>query len=274
MLDKLAEAILKLIEDTEITLPPDVEEAIKSAWERESSAIARLQLEMVLKNIELAKELRRPICQDTGLLTFFISAEKRYFSRNVEKAIRIAIKRAVKSGILRPNIVDPLTRLPCGNCTKASLINYWEPGEGLEISLLVKGAGSENVSVVKVLSPGVGVEGVKKTVVDAVLSAGGRPCPPVFIGIGLGGTVDFAARLAKKALLRKVGEPNPNLMLARLEEEILKEVNALGIGPMGLGGAVTALGVSIESANCHTASLPIAIIFQCWAHRRGRVTLA
>jgi len=273
-LNNLASVIFDLICDVQSDLPEDVEKALVRAYEAEDSDVAKLQLKMLLENVKLARELKRPICQDTGLLTFFISAEKKHFIKDVEEAICQAVRKATSLGLLRPNVVNPLTRISYGdNCAHSNPIIYWEVGEELKISLLVKGAGSENVSLAKVLDPEVGVEGVKEVVVKAVVEAGGKPCPPIFLGIGIGGTIDLATKLAKKALLRKVGERSRDPFVAKLEVELLEAINSLGIGTMGLGGKVTALDVFIETAGCHTASFPIAIVFQCWAHRRGSVRL-
>jgi len=255
------------------TLPPDVKEALKEAHRRERSPLGRAQLEAIIKNAELAEETGRPICQDTGVINFYVRAGF-YPTKlhRVEEALRRAVKEATTEVPLRPNAVNPFTNENTGNNLGVGIPNIeWEftRSDYMELTAFPKGAGSENVCAMKMMLPGEGVRGVRRFVIDSVLKAGGMPCPPTVIGIGIGGGSDTAMRLAKRALLRPLNEPNPDPRIARLEEEIYRDVNSTGIGPMGLGGDVTALAVKVEYAYRHPASYPVAVAFNCWASRRS-----
>lgn len=217
------------------------------------------------------------MCQDTGTITFFVEAgvENPYLKGLKEKLIN-ATKRATVEIPLRPNAVDLLTNKNSGDNTGRFVpIIHWELVEGdkIKIYVLPKGGGSENCSALAMLNPSEGIEGVKKFIVKTVIKGGGKPCPPIIVGVGIGGGADFALKLAKKALLRALGVRHEKEEIAKLEEEILEEINALGIGPMGLGGKTTALDVKIEYAHRHPASLPVGIIIQCWANRKAIVEI-
>jgi len=256
-----------------IELPKDVKEALQYAYREEESKAGRTQLRAILDNIELAEKMRVPLCQDTGVINFYVrvGAQAKHLDE-IEKALQNATKRATKEIPLRPNAVDPFTQKNTQDNTGRFIpfIN-WEilSGDGIEITVLPKGGGSENVSTLGMLVPGEGLAGLKKFVVDAVIKAGSMPCPPTILGIGVGGGADIAMKLAKAAILRPLNQPNLNPDLARLEKVLCEAANMTGIGPMGLGGRFTVLGVNIDYAHRHPASYPVAVAFQCWAARRA-----
>ena len=263
----------KLLKYAAIYLPDDVKEALKRAYEREESEVAKAQLKAILDNIRLAEELKKPICQDTGTIIFYVKAGVNFKGLEfVKEALIAATRRATKEVPLRPNAVNPFTQKNSGDNTGRFIpFIHWEivDADYLELTALPKGGGSENTCKLGMLSPGKGVEGLKKFVVDAIVEAGAKPCPPIIIGVGVGGGSDIAMKIAKKQLLRPVGEPNPEPELAKLEKELLEAINSLGIGPMGLGGKTTALAVHVDYAYRHPASYPVAVATQCWAARRS-----
>lgn len=272
---EIEDTICKLYKQAVIELPPDVKRALEKAYEKETSQIAKLNLEAILENIKAARELKIPMCQDTGLPIVFVKLE------NVEveelyEGIRKGVEKATREIPLRPNVVDPLTRKNTGNNTgngipqiDVELIDE----DHIELTVFPKGFGSENNNALKMGLPGEGVEGVKEFVLDTVIKAGGKPCPPIVVGVGIGGSSDMVMKMAKKALLREVGVFHPEERIATLERDILKLVNQTGIGPMGLGGDTTALDVKIEMADTHTAGLPIGVCIQCWADRHVSTVL-
>ena len=269
--ERVEEEVCRLFKEAVIKLPSDVKKALKDAYDNETEEVARLNLEAVLDNIKAAEDMGVPLCQDTGLPIIFVKLGNIHVE-NLYQGIRKGVKRATREIPLRPNVVDPFTRQNTGNNT-GQLIPQIDvelvEGDYLEITVFPKGFGSENNNTLKMALPGEGEEGVENFVLDTVLGAGGKPCPPIRIGVGIGGSSDLALKLAKKALLDKVGAKNPDKRLARLEEEILNQVNATGIGPMGLGGKTTALDVKIRTADTHTAGLPIGVCIQCWAARKA-----
>ena len=269
--ERVEEEVCRLFKEAVIKLPSDVKKALKDAYDNETEEVARLNLEAVLDNIKAAEDMGVPLCQDTGLPIIFVKLGNVHVE-NLYQGIRKGVKRATREIPLRPNVVDPFTRQNTGNNT-GQLIPQIDvelvEGDYLEITVFPKGFGSENNNTLKMALPGEGEEGVENFVLDTVLGAGGKPCPPIRIGVGIGGSSDLALKLAKKALLDEVGAKNPDERLARLEEEILNQVNATGIGPMGLGGKTTALDVKIRTANTHTAGLPIGVCIQCWAARKA-----
>ncbi len=267
---RVVDSVVELLRKAETELSEDVLRALKKAYEEEENEIARMNLKAILENIEYAKRMGVPICQDTGLPIFFVEIGRELFlDFNLKDAIVQGVIRATEEVPLRPNVVHPLTRENTGNNVGIHMpeinVDIVE-GDKLKISVIPKGAGSENCSVLKMLSPSE-VNKVKRVVVEAVRNAMGKPCPPVFVGVGIGPSFDGCARLAKKALLRDVTDMND------FEIEILNCINRLGIGPMGLGGKFTALAVLIEIGYCHTASLPIAVNIQCWANRKASIVL-
>lgn len=272
----MKEQIVELIRRAHTQLPRDVVKALEVAYKREDGEIARLQLRNMLENIKLAKKLGIPMCQDTGLPIFYVYLGNNANRKVIERAIVEGVKEATKKVPLRQNVVNPLTRKNSGNNLGEDipLINWkFSNRSATEILYLPKGAGSENCSAAKMLKPSEGLQGIKEFVLETVKSAGGKPCPPTIIGVGIGGSFDLAAKLAKEALLRPINSYNKRSDIARLERELLKEINSLGIGPMGFGGRTTSLKVNIEYAACHTASLPVAVNVQCWAHRYAKVML-
>lgn len=269
--ERVEEEVCRLFKEAVIKLPSDVKKALKDAYDNETEEVARLNLEAVLDNIKAAEDMGVPLCQDTGLPIIFVKLGNVHVE-NLYQGIRKGVKRATREIPLRPNVVDPFTRQNTGNNTGQIIpqidVELVE-GDYLEITVFPKGFGSENNNTLKMALPGEGEEGVEYFVLDTVLAAGGKPCPPIRIGVGIGGSSDLALKLAKKALLDEVGAKNPDERLARLEEEILNQVNATGIGPMGLGGKTTALDVKIRTADTHTAGLPIGVCIQCWAARKA-----
>ena len=265
---------VELLRKASIELPKDVENALKEAFEREESELARTQLMAILDNVRLARETLKPMCQDTGIPIFYVNlGTEAKVEGNLEEGIKNAVFRATKDIPLRPSVVQPLTRVNPGtnvgedvHYIKYSLL----PGKNyIEITAFLKGAGSDNWSCLGMLKPVEGVNGIKKFVIDAVVKAAGQPCPPTIVGVGIGGTSDVAMKLAKKALLRPLDQKHQEESIAELEGELLEAINSTWIGPMGLGGRTTSLGVNIEYAYTHTASLPVGVTLQCWAARRA-----
>jgi fumarate hydratase subunit alpha len=268
--------IVQLIKKAETELPSDVIRALEKAYKIEDG-LAKTQIEAILKNIDLAKKSKRPMCQDTGIQTFFVQVGIDFPNIGTLKTLIIdAVKKATKEIPLRPNTVDPFTGVNHKDNT-GEQIPYitWELIEGSDvwITALPKGGGSENMSKLGMLKPGVGIEGVKDFVVNEMIKAAGNPCPPTVVGVGIGGGADLAMKLGKKALLRPVGERHPDKTIASIEEELIKRINDSGIGPMGLGGKTTVLDVHIEKAHRHPASLPVGIAVQCWADRRATMVI-
>lgn len=270
--------VIELIRKAETTLPKDVETLLKEARRREKDGIARMQLDAILENVRLAQSKSIPMCQDTGILSFRVKVGCGTDVCSIMDAIRDGLIAATKEIPLRPNLVHPLSRKNTGNNVGGGIpeINF-EFASGLgyvELSVYPKGAGSENMSSYRNLNPSEGVNGVKKFVLESVAKAGGNPCPPTIVGVGLGGSASIASSLAKKALYRRpVYGKNKDEKIAVLESELLDMINRLGIGPMGLGGKTTSLKVNIEAEYCHTGSLPVAVNISCWALRKASVRL-
>ncbi len=257
-------------------LPEDVEQALKAAREREESPVARQIFDEILQNAKIARGGELPLCQDTGVAVFMVKLGDavRVEGGLVTDAINDGMRRGYEQGYLRKSLVkDPLRRVNTKDNTPAMIHVELVAGDTITISMAAKGGGSENMSMCRVLPPSAGVEGVKKFVVEWVDQAGGNPCPPIIVGVGIGGNFEKCAFLAKKAVFRHVGEPNPDPYYADLERELLEKVNALGVGPMGLGGTQTALAVHIETMPCHIASLPVAVNIQCHSARHKEVVL-
>ena len=272
---QIEDTICSLYRDSVIELPKDVKNALKDAYANENDETARLNLKAIIDNIEAAHENSIPMCLDTGLPIVFVKLGD-VTVENLYQGIRNGVEKATITIPLRPNVVDPFTRENTGtNTGKGIPLVEVEVVEGdyLELTIFPKGFGSENNNALKMALPGEGIEGVKKFVLETVLAAGGKPCPPTRIGVGIGGSSDYALKLAKKALLRDVNSKNSDKRLAELEEELLESVNSTGIGPMGLGGKTTALDVKVELADTHTAGLPIGVCIQCWAARHASAIL-
>ena len=272
---QVEDVICNLFKQAAIKLSLDVVKALEEAYKREEQDIARTNLEAILKNINTAQELKIPMCQDTGLPIVFVKLGA-VEVENLYEGIRKGVEKATQEIPLRPNVVDPFTRINTGN-NLGKLIPQIDlelvEGEYIEFTVFPKGFGSENNNALMMGLPGDGVEGIKKFVVDTVIKAGGKPCPPIVVGVGIGGSSDMSMKLAKKALLRNVGVFHHEERISTLEKEILKLINDTGIGPMGLGGKTTALDVKIEYADTHTAGLPVGICIQCWADRHACAVL-
>ncbi|MEM2960859.1 MAG: fumarate hydratase, partial [Candidatus Bathyarchaeia archaeon] len=239
--------------------------------------LSKMQLQAFLENARLAYEKSLPICQDTGTISFYVSVgEKAQFPIWLSSSLRRAVAEASDELPLRPNLVSPFSRKNLGNVGTCAPQIFIEqvPGENIEISVLPKGGGSENMSSLTMLNPWEGLEGVRRVVLSQIQKSGGQPCPPTIVGVGVGGGADVASRLAKKALLRSLKERNADPEIANFERKLLKEANSLGIGAMGLGGRTTVLGVNVEVCDCHVASLPLAINMHCWAARRAKMIVS
>ncbi|MFA6364398.1 fumarate hydratase [Methanoregula sp.] len=262
----LADATCRAMREAVITLPPDVKRAIEKARAGEKSSVARGEYGNIAQNILAAERLRVPLCQDTGVPVVYLTLPPSVpYSQALFDAVADGIRRATQEIPLRPNVVDPLTRHNSGDNTGVGMpAIHVRPGEKFTVTVLPKGAGAENVSRVVMLLPSQTGK-IKEIVVETMLIAGGRPCPPVVLGVGIGGTFDGVTALAKEALLQPIDQ------MTEFEQQLCDAVNTLGIGPMGLGGSTTALAVKVKTAACHTASLPVAVNVQCWANRHATV---
>lgn len=263
------ETVVRLLRLANTRLSHDIGWALEAAAGWETKETAYSQLGCIMDNVKKAEFLGRPMCQDTGIPVFYVSGK---FDSSVGEKIAEGVRRATKEIPLRPNAVDPLTRENSGdNLGEGMPIIHYRPTDDdyLEITVLPKGAGSENMTKLAMLNPSEGIEGVKKFIIDTVLNAGGRPCPPSIVGVGIGGMSDTCMEMAKEALLMPVGKRNPDPALEALEDELFIALNSSGLGPMGLGGNSTTLSVRIKKAYCHTASLPVAVNIGCWATRRA-----
>lgn len=247
----------------------DILTKLRKALKEEQSPLGREVLQQIITNDEIAQKERVPMCQDTGIVVVFVELGSQIvFEGDIYKAINEGVAEAYVEGNLRKSVVaHPLVRKNTG--TNAPAVTHIKivPGTDVKITVAPKGGGSENMSLVKMLIPADGVEGIKKLVLKTIFESGGKPCPPIVVGIGLGGTFEKAALLAKEALMRDLGDKSDDPVIAKLEEELLEEINKLGVGPMGFGGTTTALGVKINTYPCHIASLPVAINIQCHAAR-------
>ena len=275
-IESIIDAVAKLAVDANCCLGDDLLAAVGLAAELEESPAGKEVLAQILKNAEVARAQMEPTCQDTGVAVVFaeIGQGAQIVGGWLHDAIDEGVRRGYEQGYLRKSIVaHPLNRANTGDNTPAIVHVDMVEGDALKITLMAKGGGCENMSRIAMLAPAQGRQGVVDFVVNAVSEAGANPCPPLVLGVGLGGSFDKAALLAKRALLRPVGQPSPDAADAGLEADILAKVNALGIGPQGLGGRVTALAVHVESYPCHIASLPVAVNFDCHAHRHKSVVL-
>jgi fumarate hydratase subunit alpha len=273
--DDIRDNVAQICIDAAYYVSDDVMTAFDRALETETVPTAKEIIGLLKENARIAREEGIPLCQDTGIAIFFVEIGQDLRIKNgfLADAINDGVRKGYKEGLLRKSVVDPLSRKNTGDNTPAIIYTELVPGDKLRISFMPKGAGSENMSVIRMLRPTEGIEGIKSFVLECVQRAGANPCPPVVIGVGIGGDFEKAALLAKKALLRPVGSPNPKLELASLEEMLLKTVNKTGIGPEGLGGRVTAMSVHVESFPCHIASLPVAVNINCHAARHKTIIL-
>ena len=266
---EITNTVARLCIEANTRLPADVEAALAKARQEEPWQLARNTLDLLWSNLSAAKEADLPICQDTGMACVFVElGTDVHIEGSFEAAIHEGVRRGYTDGYLRKSIVaDPLRRGNTGDNTPAAITVHLVDGEGCRITVAPKGFGSENMSQIRMLRPSDGLEGVKEFVLKVVQDAGPNPCPPVVVGVGIGGTFDKAAYLAKKALLRPVDEPNADPFYAALERELLEKINTLGIGPQGLGGATTALAVNVEWFPTHIAGLPVAVNINCHVTR-------
>ncbi len=273
--DEIRDNVAQICIEAAYDLSEDVCTAFDRAEETETAPGAREVIGLLKENARIAREERIPLCQDTGIAVFFVEVGQDLRIKNgfIADAVNEGVRKGYREGFLRRSVVDPLTRKNTGDNTPAIIYTEVVPGDRLKISFMPKGAGSENMSAIRMLRPTEGVEGVKEFVLECVRNAGANPCPPIVVGVGVGGTFEKAALLAKKSLLRHIGSPNPRLELARLEEDLLKAVNQTGIGPEGLGGKVTAMAVHVETYPCHIASLPVAVNINCHAARHKTIIL-
>ncbi len=254
---------------------PDLLRALARGAEAEESESGREIFRQLLENASIAREERVPMCQDCGLAVIFVELgqEVHLVGGSLEAALHEGIRQGYGEGYLRKSLCDPLTRANTGDNTPAVIHTEIVPGDRLKLTVVPKGGGSENMSRLYMLKPAEGWAGIKEKVVGTVAEAGPNPCPPLIVGVGIGGNFEKAAYLSKKSLLRELGQPNPDPQLAGLEEELLLAVNDLGIGPQGLGGRITALAVHLLMQQCHIASLPVAVNLQCHASRHREVVL-
>lgn len=262
--------------DANYNLGEDVEKALKEGYQKEESPTSKETLNQIIENVQIAKQGEFPLCQDTGFAVVFVDMGDQVFVKdgNLFDAINEGVRQGYKEGYLRKSILgDPIERKNTGDNTPAVIHMNVVKGDKLKITVAPKGGGSENMSEVKMMKPSDGVEGVKEFVVDMVRRSGSNPCPPIIVGVGIGGTFEKCAEMAKRALLRPVGDRNPNPFYAKLEEELLEKVNKLGIGPQGFGGRVTALDVHVETYPCHIASFPAAVNIQCHAARHKEAVI-
>jgi fumarate hydratase subunit alpha len=268
---QIAETVSSLFQEGCLYLPEDVLVAIKQAREKEESPVARDVLDKIIENTEVSKREKIPLCQDTGAAVVMLELGQEVHINGGElyDCINEGVRQGYEKGYLRKSMVrQPFSaRVNTKDNTPAIIHTDIVPGDKLKISVLPKGGGSENCSRLTVMPPAKGRQGIIDFVVNLVEESGSNPCPPIIIGLGIGGTTDKTMAMAKKALLRKVGEPNPDPEVAELEKEILKRVNNLGIGPMGYGGRTTALAVHAEVFPAHIASMPVAVNIQCWCAR-------
>jgi fumarate hydratase subunit alpha len=270
-------AVAKLCQQANFELGDDVLQALKEACEKEESPLAKDILDKLIENARIAREERLPLCQDCGTAVIFleIGQDVHIAGGDLNAAITEGVRQGYNQGYLRKSIVrQPFSaRVNTGDNTPPVIHIRIVPGSQLKITVMPKGSGAENMSRLAILKPGAGSKGIIDLVVRTVDEAGGNPCPPLIIGLGIGGTAEKAMLLAKEALLRKIGEPNPNPEVALLENEILTKVNALGIGPLGFGGTTTALAVHAEAIPTHIACLPVAVNLQCHSARHREVIL-
>ncbi|MFH0947795.1 MAG: fumarate hydratase [Elusimicrobiota bacterium] len=273
---KIIETVETLFLDANFSIPRDVLKKIKIAHNKEKNPRAKMIFEQILKNEKIARQEKIPLCQDTGTAVVFLEVGQniQIVGGNLTDAINEGVRRAYKKGYLRNSIVaDPLERKNTGDNTPATMHIEIVLGGKLKISVLAKGGGAENMSVLKMFEPSAAIKNIKNFIVETVKNAGANSCPPVVVGVGLGGTFDSVGLLAKKSLLRKLGSKNPKKIYQKLESEILADINKTGLGPMALGGRTTALAVLIETAPTHITSLPVAVNIQCYALRKKSAVL-
>jgi len=273
--DDIIRAVSDLSIRANTELGEDVLAAFDRALETEDSPIGRDILKRLVENAQIAQEEHIPMCQDTGMAVVYveIGQDVHVTGGSLKDAIDEGVRQGYQNGYLRKSLCDPVTRENTGDNTPAMIHYDIVPGQGFKLTVAPKGGGGENMSRVTMLSPSEGMEGVKNFVVQRVKESGGKPCPPIIVGVGIGGTLEKTALLAKMSLLRRVGSPNPKQQLDAFEKQWLDEINCLGIGPQGLGGRTTALAVHINAMACHIASIPVAVNIQCHSSRHKEMAL-
>jgi len=272
----VTEAVKKLCMDANYFLGEDVITRIAECQKHEESPTGKEVLSKILENAEIAREDKVPACQDTGFAVFFVELgqDVHFIGGDFVEAMNEGVRQGYEEGYLRKSIVsDPIERKNTGDNTPCIIHTDIIPGDQVKITIAPKGGGSENMSEVKMMAPAAGIDGVRGFVVDRVKRSGANPCPPVVVGVGIGGTFEKCAEIAKRALLRPIGSKHPNPFYADLEKELLEKINDLGIGPQGFGGRCTALAVHIEVHPCHIASFPVAVNMQCHVARHKQVIL-
>ncbi|HPI55954.1 MAG TPA: fumarate hydratase [Syntrophales bacterium] len=270
------DTVERLFLEASTDLGKDVIGAIRKAASVEKAELGRFALERIIENARIAREECLPLCQDTGMAVVFLELGQNVHvtGSNLYDAVQEGVRRAYRKGHLRKSICDPLSRSNTGDNTPAVIHTEVIPGNRIGIKVMPKGGGSENMSSVNMLLPAAGTDGIRQLIVNKVREAGPNPCPPTIVGVGIGGSIEKAALLAKKALLRPLGRRNRrDKRLAKLEADTLKEINMLGIGPQGYGGASTSLAVHVEMMPCHIASLPVAVNIQCHAARHKEAVI-
>jgi fumarate hydratase subunit alpha len=268
---EITNVVRELSVEANISVSCDLQDALRDSLEREVSPVGKAVINQLLENFKIAETEKMPICQDTGFTVVYleIGMEVKLIGGLISDAVNIGVREGYTRGYLRKSIIkDPLTNpVNTQDNTPAIIHTDLVPGDRIKITLMPKGGGAENMSAIKMMTPSEGVQGVRDFILETVRNAGGNPCPPIIIGVGVGGTFDYVAYLAKKSLLRKIGERNKDPEIAEMEIKWLKEVNKLGIGPGGLGGRVTALDLFIEVFPRHIAGFPVAVNIQCNAAR-------
>lgn len=272
---KITEAVRRLCIEANTILGDDAVAALEVSLAVEESPVGRDIFRQLLRNAEIARTEGIPLCQDTGMVVVFleIGQDVHLTGGDLEPAVNEGVRQGYRDGCLRASTLDPLSRKNFGDNTPAVIHTRMVPGDRVKIALTPKGFGSENMSQVALFPPSYGIEGIKKFVVGRVDAAGPNPCPPVVVGVGIGGTMEKAALLSKQSLLRDIGRRHPDPTVARLELELLEEINDLGIGPQGLGGRITALDVHIETYPTHIASIPVAVNLQCHCARHKEAVI-
>lgn len=273
--EQIVEHVKKLCIEASLYLGEDVLSCIKERAKSEKSEVGKNILNILVENAEIAKEKNIPICQDTGMAVFFVELGQDVVIEGdtLTDAINEGVRQGYEEGYLRKSVVSPISRVNTKDNTPAIIHYEMVKGDKVKIEFAAKGFGSENMSKMKMLKPSDGLEGIKKFIIDTVSEAGPNPCPPIVIGVGIGGTVDKCAQIAKKALFRELGEFNKDENIAKLESELLASINKLGIGPQGLGGTTTALGLNIEIFPTHIAGLPVVVNINCHASRHKKVVI-
>lgn len=274
-LQTVTNAVKELLLDSCSNIGDEVLNKIRAAIQTEENPLGKSILEQIEQNDLIARKFHVPMCQDTGIVVVFLEVGSEVvFSGNIYDAINQGVREAYTEGYLRKSVVrHPLDRINTKDNTPAIIHTVLTEGDRVKITVAPKGGGSENVSLVKILTPAEGIEGIKKLVLKTIFESGGKPCPPIIVGLGIGGNLEKSALLAKEALMRDLDDVSPDPINAKLEKELLEDINRLGVGPMGFGGTTTALAVKVNTYPCHIASLPVAINIQCHAARHKSITI-